>query len=319
MILGLDAAMLLKRAGLPPDFVENEKRGATGAQVVALWEAVDEACDMSSQVLHLATTMAHAPFTPAMLAFSCSRDIQTGIGRLALFKPLLGPARLHHRAGAERFEISVRMAEPGLRMPGWMAVFEVVFLLESCRSFTARKVAPLEVRLPSNAEVSDEVRDFLGAEIVPAPHPGLVLAREDARRPLITENSSLWTDAERHLRRKLAERDNFDLMSVRVRRALMDMLPAGETTIEELCKRLHLTRRTVQRHLQAEGHSYQAILAETRAELAMSYLTEEQLSVEETSYLLGYREPNSFFRAFQGWTGSTPAAVRRAANTDDAA
>jgi AraC-like DNA-binding protein len=35
-----------------------------------------------------------------------------------------------------------------------------------------------------------------------------------------------------------------------------------------------------------------------------------ELSISEISHLLAYREPNSFFRAFQGWTGRTPQQVR---------
>ena len=31
----------------------------------------------------------------------------------------------------------------------------------------------------------------------------------------------------------------------------------------------------------------------------------------EISFLLGFEEPNSFFRAFNEWTGRTPETVRR--------
>lgn len=42
----------------------------------------------------------------------------------------------------------------------------------------------------------------------------------------------------------------------------------------------------------------------------MVYLRERQLSAEETSQLLAYRDPNSFYRAFRDWTGVTPAEAR---------
>ena len=50
--------------------------------------------------------------------------------------------------------------------------------------------------------------------------------------------------------------------------------------------------------------------AATRSELAVSYLSKDELSVEEISHLLAYREPNSFYRAFQSWTGMTPLEAR---------
>jgi len=43
----------------------------------------------------------------------------------------------------------------------------------------------------------------------------------------------------------------------------------------------------------------------------MNYLLRGELSVEEISHLLAYREPNSFYRAFRGWTGMTPVQARR--------
>ncbi len=36
------------------------------------------------------------------------------------------------------------------------------------------------------------------------------------------------------------------------------------------------------------------------------------LSGTEISFLLGYDDPNSFFRAFHSWTGTTPEQARGA-------
>ena len=46
--------------------------------------------------------------------------------------------------------------------------------------------------------------------------------------------------------------------------------------------------------------------------MALVYLREQKLSTEETSFLLAYRDPNSFYRAFSDWTGMTPAEARAA-------
>lgn len=37
------------------------------------------------------------------------------------------------------------------------------------------------------------------------------------------------------------------------------------------------------------------------------------LSAAEPSFLLGFEDPNSFYRAFQAWTGGTPEARNRRA------
>jgi len=55
-------------------------------------------------------------------------------------------------------------------------------------------------------------------------------------------------------------------------------------------------------------------LNELREELAIHYLSSTQFSSAEISFLLGYEEPNSFFRAFRTWTGQTPEIVRASLN-----
>ncbi len=71
-----------------------------------------------------------------------------------------------------------------------------------------------------------------------------------------------------------------------------------------------LSPRTVQRQLQAEGTSYQAVLSDTREKLARRYLADRSLTTSQIAYLLAYDDANSFYRAFRRWTGLTPDAAR---------
>ena len=64
------------------------------------------------------------------------------------------------------------------------------------------------------------------------------------------------------------------------------------------------------RQLKDEGTSYQEVLNATREQLALHYLEHSRVSCAEISFLLGFDDPNSFFRAFHAWTGATPEATR---------
>ena len=101
-------------------------------------------------------------------------------------------------------------------------------------------------------------------------------------------------------------------MSARVRSVLPEMLPAGEASVQAAASRLRLSIRSLQRALKAEGTRFQDLLDATREDLARRYLSDTDLNVEEISYLLAYRDPNSFYRAFHIWTGQTPMSVRNA-------
>jgi AraC-like DNA-binding protein len=74
--------------------------------------------------------------------------------------------------------------------------------------------------------------------------------------------------------------------------------------------RLAVSTRTLQRRLNAENTSFQLLLNRTREQLARHYLKGSTMSGAEISFLLGFEDPNSFFRAFHSWTGETPEQAR---------
>ncbi len=71
----------------------------------------------------------------------------------------------------------------------------------------------------------------------------------------------MWEFFEPELRKRLSEINVEEGMSERVRSALLEMLPSGQTTVEDLARRLLVSRRTMQRRLGDEGTSFKAIAA----------------------------------------------------------
>jgi AraC-like DNA-binding protein len=78
-----------------------------------------------------------------------------------------------------------------------------------------------------------------------------------------------------------------------------------------VARRLGLSSRTLQRRLAGEGASFQEVLRETRTALGGHYLAKTTLPIAEVAFLLGFDEPNSFYRAWRAWTGVTPDSVRQ--------
>jgi AraC-like DNA-binding protein len=62
----------------------------------------------------------------------------------------------------------------------------------------------------------------------------------------------------------------------------------------------------LQRRLTEEGITFQRLLEEARHELARHYLLHSSLELNQTAYLLGYEDANSFYRAFHHWEGTSP-------------
>jgi len=73
---------------------------------------------------------------------------------------------------------------------------------------------------------------------------------------------------------------------------------------------MRVSTRTLQRRLKEANATFQELLEECRRELARHYLAQDSLELNETAYLLGYEDANSFFRAFQHWEGTSPGQWR---------
>lgn len=72
---------------------------------------------------------------------------------------------------------------------------------------------------------------------------------------------------------------------------------------------LNMSERTLQRKLLAEKTSYQTILDDVRKELANKYL-EENISLVEVSFLLGFESQSAFNKFFRKHFGKKPTSYK---------
>jgi AraC-like DNA-binding protein len=97
----------------------------------------------------------------------------------------------------------------------------------------------------------------------------------------------------------------------RVRQALAESVPFASAGVDEVARRLAMSRQTLARHLQRIGTSFALLRDELRRDFAIGLLG-RGLRVAAVSERLGYSEPSAFHRAFRAWTGSAPGRYARA-------
>ena len=310
-ILNLSPTRILARLGLPPDYLDTEAKGVDDRTFFAAWRAFEAEYNGPNMPLAVGSGSARGPVHPALLAFAASPDLRTGFSRLAIFKPLVAPVALQIEDHDTGFSVTTGAQDGAGPMPGALAAAEIIFFLDFARAFTAQHVIPLAAEIPQITYATDAYRDWVGTDLRGGPATKLTFSHADGRLPLITADTEFYNLLEREvLVPRLPHAEPQPVMTERVRKALIELLPSGTASAEAICARLGVSKRSLQRRLREEGVSYANILEETRTSLALSYLRNDQLSAEEISYLLAYRDPNSFYRAFQSWTGMTPAQAR---------
>ncbi|MBM7517965.1 helix-turn-helix transcriptional regulator [Nocardioides nitrophenolicus] len=311
--LDLSVPRVLKRARLPGQLFAERPIELTVAEYYAFWRAIDDeaaSAGRTDTAVAIGNAISVDLFSPPIFAALCSGDLATAATRLAAHKPLIGPLRTDVETDASgRLTITYRWPL-GEDPPPLLATAELVFWMALARIGTREKVGPVAATLPRWIERSPSLTEFLGVRPTVAELPSITFSGLDAARPFLTENETMWRVFAPELRRRLFDLEAGATVADRVRAALHEALPAGDPSIAAVTSRLNVSARTLQRRLNAEGTSFQSVLARTREDLARHYLARPDLRTSDVAYLLGYADTNSFYRSFKTWTGTTPDALR---------
>lgn len=308
--LGTDARTVLRRAQLPEDLFARPAPSLGTPEYFRFWSAMEQESAEPLFPLRLTEVIKSEAFDPPIFAALCSSNLTTAARRLSHYKRLIAPMRLQVEQDSRGLSIEFEWIDRTTEAPASLVVFELVFLVQLARVATRERVVPLRVQTPQVPELQADYERFLGTRIERSEVLGLTFSTFDAQRPFLTANDGMWQAFEPVLRRRLAELDESATCEDRVRATLLEALPSGESSMDEVSRRLGISKRTLQRRLRTEGTSYQSVLNATRESLARYYLAKTSLSGAEISYLLGFADPNSFFRAFHDWTGETTEQVR---------
>lgn len=82
-------------------------------------------------------------------------------------------------------------------------------------------------------------------------------------------------------------------------------------SFEEVAKALNMSERSLRRRLQEEGTGFKSLVDELRGQVAIKYIRETDLSVEDIAFALGFCDASSFRHAFRRWTNSAPLEYRK--------
>jgi AraC-like DNA-binding protein len=77
-----------------------------------------------------------------------------------------------------------------------------------------------------------------------------------------------------------------------------------------VARELGMSMRSFTRNLAEEGTTFGEILDDLRNRLALRYLADQRISLQQIAWLLGYSEVGAFNHAFKRWTGTSPGRAR---------
>lgn len=309
--IGLESAEVLRRAGLPADLFARTDFTLSADEYFNFWHGMEAAAGAVLLPLKIVQGLSVNVFDPPLFASFCSPDLQTALNRLATYKRLVGPLNLQLETYSTHTLVTLRCYGTTVPLSKSVGLAELLFFTWLARTGTRHHIVPRKITLTALPEQHAPYEEFFGNRLLLADSHSISFSAEDMRRPFVTENDAMWKFFHKGLTQRLSELDAESSMSERVGSVLLEMLPSGNSRMEQVASRLALSPRTLQRHLQAESSSFQKVLNETRIKLAKNYLLQTHMPLDEIAFLLGFQDGNSFIRAFRNVVDITPAAYRQ--------
>ena len=88
--------------------------------------------------------------------------------------------------------------------------------------------------------------------------------------------------------------------------------------MDHVATHLGVPGRTLRRKLRDEETSFRDLFDQSRAEVAIKYLRDTEMTVDDIARALGFSETANFRHAFRRWNHASPKEVRRALATSNA-
>ncbi|MBX3601839.1 MAG: AraC family transcriptional regulator [Rubrivivax sp.] len=317
---GVELQRLMAEAGFDPAWLDDPEARMPLPVEEALWNRAAALSGDPLFGLHAAATVRPGAFDVLDYAVRTAPDLRSALQRLARYNRLVHDlASFALVEDGDRVRVEHRFEGGGLRPCRQASEFTLAALVVVARQISGAPLRLLAVEWAHAAP--DGVADATAAYaavfgVVPLfdrPVSCVTVRAADLQRAVPAADPGLARIVTAHAEQLLAARAPAgDTVAARVRQALAAEMANGPLTLARVAGALHLSTRSLQRRLDAEGTRFAELVDEVRRELALRYVADRRLALGEVAFLLGYAEPSPFHRAFRRWTGTTPAALRAA-------
>jgi AraC-like DNA-binding protein len=311
--IGLTPGAVLRRSNLPPTVYSGESL-VTTAQNFSIWRAIRELSNDPTIGWKFMSQVETDQYHPTLLAALHARTYRDSIERLARYKKLCSAEEF--RITPKGDEILVEVFWPFAREESAPALLiDAVFALvtELGRRGTRTRLNPKRIELTRRAERQNRFEEYFGCRVkYRAPRDALILRAADLELPFVTHNDELLQMLAPQFENQLKEGRARKSILGQVKWVLRRLLSGSRPDLRMIGKELGMSERTLQRRITEEGTTFRQLLNETRHELVRQYLGNASVEITEAAFLIGYEDPNSFYRAFRSWEGKTPAEWRAA-------
>ena len=311
---GATAEQLTGLSGIKAEHLNPADARIPLPQLVALWHAAIEVTGKPTLALDLGAN-SH-PDNAGIISLVCMNSPTLGEMMRRVIR------YMHLIAESDRFEILDKgkhiIFTFQIEAPECFTIYGIertfAIALNWSRIFTGQTIKPIEMhfqyRAPDYAEYYNTI--FSAPVLFEQSHNAMILDKALLDLPGNSYNEYLDTILQQQADLLLSELISDNSIVKQVQKLIIERLPEGELNVDMVADNLHMSRRTLSRKLKEEGITFQQMAVQTKKELAINYLKQNNLSINDIAFLLGFSESSSFSRAFRRWFGNYPLEYRKA-------
>ena len=310
---GIDPEPLFQEMALNPELMRQSGGRYRIDNIDNLWRKASEVIDDPCFGLKAAEVWHPSNLGALGYAMLASNTLRTSLERLVRYLGFL----------SDEDSMKLDETEEGLRLTLVLSQRNVdkseqndavlAVTLSMCRMNYIEDLAPVSVTLahPKPSCSPRFFEYFRSPVLFEAPTYSLTLPIEAVDKILPGSNPQLAELNDQVMIQYLAKLDQ-DHITQKVKATIIDQLPSGSVTDETVARALYMSSRKLQRQLQSAGTTFNTLLNEIRQDLAQKYIRDQDTSMTEIAFLLGFSESSAFSRAFKRWLGVSPTEYRKA-------
>lgn len=308
---GLEPPKVLRAAGLPASLHLDASATLSTRQLFAIWKALETIADDPAVALRLLDGADRRGHQPAFISALYAADFRDAIQRIERFKRMGACEVFRTEEAKGRWTIIKEWPFATEVEPAVSVDLSFMFLLELGRRGTGRRITPARIEYQRAGPANRELEAYYGAPMVfAASRNAMIFQANDLAAPFPGHSPEFLDVVTPGLAAAFAEIHEGHTIAERVKSVLKRSLASGRPEVARVARDLGMSERTLQRRINDEATTFRALLLDARRELSQQLLADPALHVDEVTYLLGYQDTTSFYRAFKDWAGVSPGEWR---------
>jgi AraC-like DNA-binding protein len=311
--LGVPIEAVLREAGLPTTFFEQARIYVETSRFFALWRAIAQVSGDPAIGLKLGNEQRLERYDPIAIASLYARSFRNAVERAGRYKQLMCPEKILIRTTGDEAAVVFKWTMADETEPTMLTDMCFAWVQAIGHRGTGGRLYPLRVEFTRPSGDRDLYEHHFACPVrFRSKRNALVFSKAKIDLPFLTYNPDLIAALAPQLEEELRFQQTQESLVGQTKTTIKRLLAGQRPDLEQVARELGQSPRTLQRKLAELGFTFQEVLAEARHELARHYLLHSGRELNETAYLLGFSDANSFYRAFVQWEGIPPGRWREA-------